>query len=214
MPEINFQAFGSFFEYINTHGVVFTSIVTLIGVTVALIQSSFTKTYYFRQISAIRVTQTLAFLNEFRQSGFKIQQHHVLSVISSKLIQDPDFSKRGYRGLDKDDKPALEQVSYFFDYVGHVQSTGYLDERLLLTTIARPIIDQWSVIAPLLMKEREIRRNLTKPEKPTIHHRYVERYQSGFEHLAAIAYRFTQRRALSEKEVKFKLPIRKLSGFD
>jgi hypothetical protein len=191
-----------------------TLAVATLALLISLYQIFFTRGHYKRQIGSTKLRQTLDFLNEWRQPEFKETQFHILNIVSQKLVNDPTFRFKGYRYLDKDDKKAVQVVSYFFDYSGNISGTNYLDTVLLLTMLARPILDHWNIISPLLIEGRKIRQNIASSQKMPSQPKYKERYQAGFEHLAAEAYWFSQRRALKLKSMKFEIPVRSPVGYD
>lgn len=135
---------------------------------------------------------TLNFLNEWRDMNFRDSQQYALSVIAGKLKDDPDFVLRGYRGLDKEDKPHVLRVSFFFDYVGNMLAAKAIDKKLILTVISRPIINHWLVLRPLLRTERKLR------QLDVINNSsgYMARYQAGFEHVYLLAIKFQMKKAL------------------
>jgi len=176
------------------------------AVLISIISIILTRKYNRRQVDYSDLTATLSFLNEWREPEFKEKQAHVQTEVKRKVSEDSNFVAKGYNGLDTGDKRAVEAVSFFFDYVGNIISAGHLNKRLLFTVLARPIMDHWYVLSPLLERERNIR---SKDANATVRRRfpkYEERYQAGFEHLAEEARRFSAKRALKLRKYDFSKP--------
>lgn len=135
---------------------------------------------------------TMDLLAEWRDPAFKESQAYVLEQIPTKLAAgNGSYAKRGYRNLDAVDRAHVTRVSYYFDYLGNLIAAKAVDKQLVLTIIARPIIDHWRTLRPLIYFERK-NREYQSEEESVESDFYVERYQGGFEHLYVLAREFRQ----------------------
>lgn len=165
------------------------------GGTILIIGASLTLIQVMLNAASLKATKTkltVDFLNEWRKKEFKDSQRFVLTVIKEKLSNDRCFAYKGFSSLEGEEKEHVLATSYFLDYLGNLLAAKALDEKLLLTMLAQPIINHWETLRPMVYQERKKRNLMSAKDNP----RYKENYQGGFENLYMRAKEFKQEDAL------------------
>lgn len=113
--------------------------------------------------SALR-TNTLpvmaSLIDEFRSPNFHKSLLHLLEAMGSR-------SPRG--GFDRLPRPLRNdayKVCYLFEYLGALIAYGLVNEDVLLSLMATPIMQVWTVMKPFIDSEREHRANDYPPDTP------------------------------------------------
>lgn len=163
------------------------SVAQYLAATIALAALAVTAVFQWqntrRQMDAVRFTETMKFMNEWRQELWD-HRRHINEVFLPKLRAKPVIAEGGYQGLEPEDKKAIESVSHFLDHMGWVLVAGGIDRRLLFTFLGPTITRLWKELRPLVEAERRIRESRSPVMQGG---RHPGPYQDGFRLLADFA---------------------------
>ncbi len=130
-----------------------------------------------------RITQTFAFLNEWRSAEYTTARDSIFKTIEPKL-KDPDLVSKGLDGLEPEEKQLVRRVAHLLEYAGTAMALGFIDERLVIIEIGDPVERLWRILGKLVYAERAIREEKDRNSPFASPTRYKAVYQAGFEHLA------------------------------
>jgi hypothetical protein len=108
-----------------------------------------------RQLMISRHTNMLPVLinvyQEYRSMEFKQHFYYVIT----KLKDEHDPTKTGFRFLPEPAAAHVRITSHFFDNLGVLIVSGAVEEQYIISFVGDSIDRAWSVLEPYIMKERE-----------------------------------------------------------
>jgi hypothetical protein len=127
----------------------------------------------------------MAYLDEWRSPEFTADRDFIAEVIPPRLTRS--FVKGGYSGLSEGENGRIRHVSHYLEYLGTMMKNEYLDEQLILEQIGEPVEQLWRILGHLVKAERDNKTMGVDLSALTDGGRdhHSQRYQRGFEHIAA-----------------------------
>jgi hypothetical protein len=123
-------------------------ILALVAVSVSAWQARFNMQHATRSRSLPVITEIF---KEFRSKEFRASINNLLTLPSDKTTID------SLSALPEDQQEDAYKVFYFFDYIGTLVAFGIIREDIIITTMGNRIMQVWSVMLPIIEKERAYR---------------------------------------------------------
>jgi hypothetical protein len=141
-----------------------SDVLALIALVVSIIAAATSCYFALRQNTTSREANSLPTFTELFQEHRSPEQAEARSFLGSHEFQALDLSQ-GLEALPPDKQQSVRALMWFYDNVGALVAHGIVDPEPVSAYLGGSVIRSWEQLEPLIMKERENRKDSPDPER-------------------------------------------------